>query len=551
MNVRADKACPANAAGELAARLRRVGMVTLQCCPAGEILDPAPAGDDWLNDLCCQSPLFRQSLEKAAAAWGQEPEPDVKEAVPGLWLAPIVLLRRRKRIGYFVTVIPTSGLHESEQLVAFCQSAGQDLEMTRRLLAELSLPTAADVPRLATLVRFAHEDQEKMDSDRRSIESVGQQLGESYEEISLLYTIIRSMTVVQRPSKFVRVACDELLETLPYAWIGAQMADDPKRLKGLARATIISGDAGCPMVELKALLNQLLAEAKPDAPMVLEPAFNEEHAPLRDLGRTALVHPISSDGHVIGLLIAGDKQGPDPAASSVDMKLLGATASHTSIFLENAALYDDLNAMFIGTLEALTASIDAKDRYTCGHSQRVGYLTQQLAVAVGLDEETAGRMRIAGLVHDVGKIGVPEAVLTKPGRLNDKEYEIIRGHPDIGHRILKDIPQLQDILPGVLHHHERWDGRGYPKGLAGEDIPLVARLIALADSFDAMSSTRTYRARLSRDDVFAEITRCAGEQFDPNLVKVFMQLDFSEFDRLVVEHRAADDRIPVHEDKAA
>ena len=165
------------------------------------------------------------------------------------------------------------------------------------------------------------------------------------------------------------------------------------------------------------------------------------------------------------------------------MKLLGATAAHMAIFLENAALYDDLNAMFLGTLEALTASIDAKDKYTSGHSRRVAHLTQKLARAIGLPENTISRMRIAGLVHDVGKIGVPEAVLCKPGKLTEEEFDLIRKHPEIGHRILKDIPQLKDILPGVLYHHERWDGRGYPHGLSQQQIPMVARLIALADSF--------------------------------------------------------------------
>ena len=148
-----------------------------------------------------------------------------------------------------------------------------------------------------------------------------------------------------------------------------------------------------------------------------------------------------------------------------------------------------------------------------------------------------GRMHIAGLVHDIGKIGLPEAVLTKPGKLTAEEFAWIRRHPEIGHRILKDIPQLHDILPGVLYHHERFDGRGYPEGIAGDDIPLVARLISLADAFDAMSSTRTYRATLSRPDVLKEIVDCAGTQFDPELAPIFVTLDFSEFDRMFAEHR--------------
>jgi HD-GYP domain-containing protein (c-di-GMP phosphodiesterase class II) len=207
--------------------------------------------------------------------------------------------------------------------------------------------------------------------------------------------------------------------------------------------------------------------------------------------------------------------------------------------------------MFLGTLEALTASIDAKDRYTCGHSERVAHLTRALAETLGQDEATLKRMHIAGLVHDVGKIGVPESVLLKPGRLTEEEFAWIRLHPEMGFRILKDIPQLNDVLPGVLHHHERWDGRGYPHGLAGEDIPLIARLIALADSFDAMSSSRTYRKAMSRSTVLEEIRRNAGTQFDPDLVPAFVSLNFSEYDRLVREHSATDQIIGASSGEAA
>jgi HD-GYP domain-containing protein (c-di-GMP phosphodiesterase class II) len=164
-------------------------------------------------------------------------------------------------------------------------------------------------------------------------------------------------------------------------------------------------------------------------------------------------------------------------------------------------------------------------------------LTRQLAHAAGLDEATVARMHIAGLVHDVGKIGVSEQVLCKPGELTEDEYALIREHPRIGYRILRDIPRFEDILEGVLHHHERWDGAGYPDGIAGEDIPLVARLIALADAFDAMGSTRTYRSAMDCDAVLAELARGAGKQFDPNLVPLFLELDFTGYQRMVEGHQ--------------
>ena len=526
-------------------RLRRIGILLLACDESGELITRPPRGRDWLADLVCQAPMFHHDLRRAAQWWMHQDTAEAVELIPGMWLAPTPLVSRRRITGYSVAVLFTGRFLESEQLQALCQSAQQDYQLCKRLLAQLPPASEADVTRLAQLVCFAHDDQTRLACDTQAMESVSQQLAESYEEISLLYTIIQSMTVVEQPERFVAIACEELLETLPYAWIGAVLADDTQRLKKLAGHFVFAGELSHPVDAVRETLKEILAQAQADAPLVFDAASEPERLEYAMLGQTALIHPINKDDTVVGLLVAGDKQGADTAASSVDMKLLGATASHTAIFLENAALYDDLNAMFLGTLEALTASIDAKDRYTCGHSQRVAHLTQRLARAVDLDDHTVSRMHIAGLVHDVGKIGVPERVLLKPGKLNDEEFDWIRKHPEIGYRILKDIPQLHDILPGVLYHHERYDGRGYPTGLAGENIPLIARLIALADSFDAMSSNRTYRSKLSRDDVLKEITRCAGTQFDPDIAPVFLKLDFSEFDRLVAEHQAQDLSTPI------
>ena len=237
-------------------------------------------------------------------------------------------------------------------------------------------------------------------------------------------------------------------------------------------------------------------------------------------------------------MIAANKQGDDCFASSVDIKLLSATATQLGIFIENAVLYEDLNATFLGTLEALTTSIDAKDKYTCGHSQRVALLTAQLAHAYGLDADQVDRFRIAGLVHDIGKIGVPEHVLTKTGGLTEHEIVAIQKHPEIGARILRDIPQMEDILGGVLHHHEKYGGGGYPHGIAGEEIPLDARMISLADTFDAMSSCRTYRNALTRCSVLREMKRVSGAQFDPKLAELFFNLDFSEWERMMIDHQA-------------
>jgi HD-GYP domain-containing protein (c-di-GMP phosphodiesterase class II) len=519
-----------------------VGILLLDCDETGKLISRPPPGSDWLTDLFCQAPIFIIALRQAAAQWVEQQPPEPLEIFPGCWLGPLPRINRRRRIGYYLAVIIADPFLDCEQLSAMCQAASADFELCRQRLAELPPISPADVRRMAMMVRYALEDQLQLTADSKAVESVGQQLAESYEELNLLYTTIQSMSGVEQPTRFVTIVCEELLATLPYAWIGAQLADDKRRLKKLAGKLIVAGEPGQPVETLQALGKRILAKAKPDTPMVLEPGVNPAHAGFAKLGQSVLVHPVSRDKNVIGVLIAGEKRGPDPAVSSVDMKLVMATATNMAIFLENAALYQDLNAMFLGTLEALTASIDAKDTYTLGHSQRVAHLTQLLAKAVGLDERTVSRMHVAGLVHDIGKIGVPEAVLTKPGKLTEEEFAWIRRHPEIGHRILKDIPRLRDILPGVLYHHERFDGQGYPEGIAGDDIPLVARLISLADAFDAMSSTRTYRPTLSRPEVIQEIVDCAGTQFDPELAPVFVKLDFSEFDRMFAEHRVRESR---------
>lgn len=540
-------------------QLRETGVVLIVCDSTGKpltsVLRDAERRDDWITEMLCRSKMFVAALQRAMAQWHECETAEMRqiEALPGIWLVPPPVVngtggRRRLRGAETepVVVIVTRGLFNSEHFVALCQSVACDATLARSFFEQLPPANDDEVQRLIALVRQIVTGALQLAATEQAIDGTGRQLAESYEEISLLYTIIQSMTVVQQPHRFVSIACEELLNTLPYGWIGAILADDESRLKGLSGRFITTGDAPPQQRDrMAALAKELLAEAVADAPVILQPGgrgapnAKPEHRRYRVLGSSVLVHPVSSDGRVIGLLLAGEKHGPDTEVSSVDIKLLGATATHMAIFLENAALYDDLNAMFLGTLEALTASIDAKDRYTCGHSQRVAHLTQQLAKAAGVDEALLKRMRIAGLVHDVGKIGVPEHVLLKPGKLTEEEFEWIRRHPEMGYRILKDIPQLKDILPGVLHHHERWDGRGYPSGLQGEEIPMVARLIALADSFDAMSSTRTYRSGLHRSSVLKEIERCAGTQFDPDLVKCFLQLDFTEYDRLAEEHHAA------------
>jgi putative nucleotidyltransferase with HDIG domain len=175
-------------------------------------------------------------------------------------------------------------------------------------------------------------------------------------------------------------------------------------------------------------------------------------------------------------------------------------------------------------LSVLTGAIEARDPYTRGHSARVTALAEEVALRLGWSEQRLASLRIGGPLHDIGKLAVSDEVLRKEGRLDDGELAQIREHPKIGARILLRMAALREAIPYVLYHHERWDGDGYPSGKAGEEIPIEARVLAIADAFDAMTSDRPYRRALSRGEALAEVERCAGTQFDPDIARVFLEL---------------------------
>jgi putative two-component system response regulator len=185
---------------------------------------------------------------------------------------------------------------------------------------------------------------------------------------------------------------------------------------------------------------------------------------------------------------------------------------------------EKIRASFFNAITALAYALEAKDVYTSGHSQRVTEISVAIAKHLGLDKETIEKIRLAGLVHDIGKIGVRESVLNKPGSLSDEEYKHVRLHSETGARILKPIVGDGDILKAVRHHHERYDGAGYPDGLKGEQIPQLARIIAVADTFDAMTSERPYRKALTPQEACAEVERCRGTQFDPEVASAFLEV---------------------------
>jgi putative nucleotidyltransferase with HDIG domain len=203
-------------------------------------------------------------------------------------------------------------------------------------------------------------------------------------------------------------------------------------------------------------------------------------------------------------------------------KLLSIIASRAAAAIENARLYEDLQATFQQTIQSLARTIDKMDHYTAGHSERVAKYAVALARWIGLPEPEIEIVRHSALMHDIGKIGCVMN-LNKPGKLTLDEYDVFKRHPVYGREILDPVRFLAPVVPGVYLHHERWDGRGYPLGLAKGDIPLIARIISVADTYDAMTSDRSYRRALPHDVTVSEIERCSGSQFDPDLAGTFVE----------------------------
>jgi len=257
--------------------------------------------------------------------------------------------------------------------------------------------------------------------------------------------------------------------------------------------------------------------------------------------RRAICQPLVQGAVSFGFLYLDDRVATH---ALTDLSMV-ANAAHVlvrmaALSLSNLArarmeqrLQNEQQLMFGGTMHALIAAIDAKDPYTRGHSDRVSAFAALLAEHAQLGADMVERARLCGLVHDIGKIGVPESVLCKPARLTEEEFALIAAHSRIGHEILRDIPQMADVLCGVLEHHEKWDGKGYPDHKCGEQISLLGRVVCLADSFDAMTSARTYRPARDITEVLAEIRRCLGTHFDPMLGECFLSIPTEQLAALI------------------
>ncbi|MFA5858723.1 MAG: HD domain-containing phosphohydrolase [Elusimicrobiota bacterium] len=238
--------------------------------------------------------------------------------------------------------------------------------------------------------------------------------------------------------------------------------------------------------------------------------------------KSILAVPMKIEDKLIGVAEAVNKKNGKEFTQD-DIKLLSILTTNGALAVQKAQLFKDLNDLFLGSMRALSSAIDAKDPYTHGHSERVCDYALMIGDELGINNDEKTSLELAALLHDIGKIGVPERVLHKQGKLTEEEWVEMKKHPTIGADMLSSIKQLEKIIPGIRHHQERYDGQGYPSRLFGDTIPFYARIIAVADTFDAMTSNRPYRSKLPLTMAVKEIEMFRGSQFDPDCANAFIR----------------------------
>lgn len=237
--------------------------------------------------------------------------------------------------------------------------------------------------------------------------------------------------------------------------------------------------------------------------------------------RNAACVPIAGRNGLLGVLQAINKT--EGQFGEADVLLLSALAAQVAVAIQNSRVFDELKDTFYAVVKSLAETIEKRDIYTGGHTSRVMRYSLAIGLSLNMSESNMRELELAAILHDIGKVGVRDEVLLKKGTLTTEEFDSIKMHTHYGADILQHIKQLESIVPGVKYHHEKFDGTGYPEGLSGEDIPLAARIIAVADCFDAMVTDRPYRKGRNYEEAFAELQRCAGSQFDGRVVSAFFE----------------------------
>ena len=518
--------------GGLQQRMAQLGMAVSIWDADGEcLIQRTPQGGlcPFLDEPSCSC---AKQEKQFADRVGEQGKPLIGRSPTGcVWLG-VPLHERRRLAGVAVGCYCPTDLLDEETLHRLSDRLGLDFQAARDLATTSCRHSVADAKDLLSVLAHSVEVEAGLRMATADLDELSQNLTMTYEELSLVYQVSGKMKLTEKPERFLEEeVCQGLLEVLDVGGVAAVTYAPP--LDEGSGQVITAGQWPLTEGDTCELVNRLQPEMSDNSWGLVK---NEMELWAPDLAQHGVARLVAvampGENGAMGLLLVVNKQ--DAEFDSVDMKLIRAVANQAGVFITNHRFYADLQDLLLGVLDALTASIDAKDPYTCGHSRRVASLSKRLAEASGMRPERAERIYLAGLLHDIGKIGVPEGILRKPGQLSDQEFTVIKRHPETSAKILSGIRQLEDVIVAIRHHHERMDGRGYPDGLKGDAFPFEARVIGLADCFDAMTSNRVYRKAKPLETVTDEIRKNAGTQFDAGLVEKLLSMDLEAY---LVEQR--------------
>jgi len=358
-----------------------------------------------------------------------------------------------------------------------------------------------------------------------SFNAMASRLGKQFNALTTMNEIDRSILSALDTRRIVDTVLNRMRELFPCKCVALALFDAESSDAGLMHIQYgqSEGENWLVPVRLSTEEVQKLEDHPEQLLFHIPNEFPEYLSPLLELDvELLLAHPMFVSEKLSGLIVLGYVDGT--ALNEEDTVQARQLADQVAVAISNARLIEELDELNWGTLYALARAIDAKSNWTAGHSERVTEVALKIGQALGLDQKKLDDLHRGGLLHDIGKIGIPPEILDKAGKLTDEEYALMREHVRIGARILEPIEAYGAVIPVVLHHHEYYDGSGYPDGLKGEGIDLGARIFTVADHYDALISDRPYRAGLPREKVIGFIKEDSGTKFDPNVVKAFLEV---------------------------
>jgi putative nucleotidyltransferase with HDIG domain len=352
-----------------------------------------------------------------------------------------------------------------------------------------------------------------------NLEIINEGLRHSFEELTTLYRLVEIITEAKTLERVLNSLLDLVAEIISCEGAMLFLVDEKTGEVDIALKRNISRkiEQKVNLQNKQKVIEWTLKKGKTIAMPDIEedPSENEKI--------TFVLVPLIAHDKPVGLIdIITDT--PEGDITTKDLSLLTILAKQAALSIENVKLYESMKRDQISIIRALSSTVDAKDHFTLGHSQKVSEYSLKIAEVLGLPEREVENIKYAALLHDIGKIAIPDEIIKKPTKLTAEEFDLVRKHPVIGSKIIKEIESLAPMVPIILHHHERFDGKGYPDGLKGEAIPIGARIVHVTDAYDTMVSARAYRDMIPPELAVSELRKNAGTQFDPAVIEAFITI---------------------------